>query len=146
MTDQFSAWLLARMDELDRLYDIPDPDENVWLRCAAIAHEAGDMAARCGLPMLHKGSRHFGGYAEPPHVKTYLAECLAAVRDIPNGEPPAMMTEAETISYLRLDVDTRDPAERLRNLVRRQRLPSVRRGRLLLFRRAAVDAWLDRRK
>jgi excisionase family DNA binding protein len=58
---------------------------------------------------------------------------------------PTMMTEAEIIAYLRLGVDDRDPAERLRNLVRRQRLPCVRRGRLTLFRRAAVDAWLDKR-
>jgi hypothetical protein len=59
------------------------------------------------------------------------------------GEPPAMMTADETITYLRLADDDRDPAERLRNLVRRQGLPLVKRGKLRLFRRAAVDAWLD---
>jgi excisionase family DNA binding protein len=53
------------------------------------------------------------------------------------------MTDAETIAYLRLDADGRDPAERLRNLVRRQGLPVIRRGRLRLFRRSDVDAWLD---
>ena len=43
----------------------------------------------------------------------------------------------------RVTIDDRDPAERLRNLVRRQGLPVVRRGRLLVFRKAAVDQWLD---
>jgi excisionase family DNA binding protein len=56
---------------------------------------------------------------------------------------PELLTAAETIGYLRLDTDDRDPAERLRNLVRRQRLPCIRRGRLFLFRKSAVDAWLD---
>jgi hypothetical protein len=56
---------------------------------------------------------------------------------------PDLLTAAETIRYLRLDTDNRDPAERLRNLVRRQRLPCIRRGRLLLFRKSAIDAWLD---
>jgi hypothetical protein len=58
-------------------------------------------------------------------------------------ELPELLTADETIRYLRLDADERDPAERLRNLVRRQRLPSIRRGRLLLFRRSAIDTWLD---
>ena len=53
------------------------------------------------------------------------------------------MTAADVIDYLRLDADSRDPHERLRNLVRRQGLPMIRRGRLQLFRREAVDAWLD---
>jgi hypothetical protein len=54
-----------------------------------------------------------------------------------------LLTRDEAIAYLRLDADNRDPNERLRNLVRRQGLPMIRRGRLQLFRRAAVDAWLD---
>lgn len=58
------------------------------------------------------------------------------------GDQPELMTAPETIAYLRLDADDRDPAERLRNLIRRQRLPVLRRGRLQLFRRSEVDAWL----
>ncbi len=56
---------------------------------------------------------------------------------------PELMTGDETVSYLRLDVGSDNPRERLRNLVRRQGLPCIKRGRLLLFRRVAVDAWLD---
>lgn len=56
---------------------------------------------------------------------------------------PALLTPAEVIGYLRLDTDGRDPAERLRNLIRRHGLPTIKRGRLQLFRRSAVDAWLD---
>jgi hypothetical protein len=59
-----------------------------------------------------------------------------------SGTQPELMTAAETIAYLRLDVDERDATERLRNLIRRQRLPVLRRGRLQLFRRAEIDAWL----
>lgn len=56
---------------------------------------------------------------------------------------PELLTACETIKYLRLDVDDRNPGERLRNLVRRQGLPTIRRGKLRLFRRSAIDAWLD---
>jgi hypothetical protein len=54
-----------------------------------------------------------------------------------------LMTAAETIAYLRLDTDERDPVERLRSLTRYQRLPRLRRGRLVLYRRSEVDAWLE---
>lgn len=57
------------------------------------------------------------------------------------AELPTYLTATEAIEYLRLNTDNRDPAERLRNLVRRQGLPCIRRGRLLLFRRSAIDAW-----
>jgi hypothetical protein len=56
---------------------------------------------------------------------------------------PSLMTRDEVIAYLRLDLDDRDPTERLRNLIRRQRLPVIKRGKLLLFRRASIDAWLS---
>ena len=55
-----------------------------------------------------------------------------------------LLTAAEAIAYLRLDTDGRDAAERLRNLIRRHGLPVIRRGSLKLFRRAAIDAWLDK--
>lgn len=76
---------------------------------------------------------------------TEAIQAMQIVRPQSNGLP-ALLTEKEAIVYLRLNVDARDPAERLRNLVRRQRLPVVRRGRLLLFRRASVDEWLAKRK
>jgi hypothetical protein len=66
------------------------------------------------------------------------AESTAGVQSLPD-----LLTAADAIAYLRLDADGRDAGERLRNLVRRQGLPMIRRGRLQLFRRAAVDAWLD---
>lgn len=58
-------------------------------------------------------------------------------------DAPELMTPEEAARYLRLDAKDGDPAERLRNLVRRQRLPTCGRGRLRLFRKSAVDAWLD---
>jgi hypothetical protein len=63
--------------------------------------------------------------------------------DVQQPSMPELPTADETIRYLRLDSDHRDPAERLRNLVRRQRLPMIRRGRLQLFRRSAIDVCLD---
>jgi excisionase family DNA binding protein len=139
----FRAWLLARIDELDALYD-RDQHEGTWERCAAIAAEAGNRAARLGFADLHQQSTRFGAMADVQPVKTYLAACLASVA--PPDAAGALMTASEAIAYLRLDVDDRNPAERLRNLVRRQRLPCVRRGRLILFSRTAVDAWLASRK
>lgn len=56
---------------------------------------------------------------------------------------PDLLTPGETITYLRLDAEGGNPAERLRNLIRRQRLPVIKRGRLHRFRRTAIDAWLD---
>jgi len=56
---------------------------------------------------------------------------------------PPLMTAEEVIVYLRLNADHRNPVERLRNLIRYQRLPVIRRGRLQLFRRTAIDNWLD---
>jgi excisionase family DNA binding protein len=56
---------------------------------------------------------------------------------------PEWLTKNETIAYLGLDREDGDPAERLRTLCRRQRLPFVRRGRLLRFNRRAIDAWLE---
>jgi Helix-turn-helix domain len=67
----------------------------------------------------------------------------SANMDQTTNQLPELLTVAEMIRYLRLDVDDRNPAERLRNLVRRQQLPVIRRGRLQLFRRSAVDKWLD---
>lgn len=61
----------------------------------------------------------------------------------PTAEPPDLMTVGETIVYLRLDVDGRDAHERLRSLVRYQGLPRLKRGRLILYRRADIDAWLS---
>jgi Helix-turn-helix domain len=63
-----------------------------------------------------------------------------------NTDLPDLLTALEAIIYLRLNEDDRDPVERLRNLIRRQGLPQIRRGKLRLFRRSAIDAWLDRTK
>jgi len=56
---------------------------------------------------------------------------------------PDLLTPQEAIAYLRLDADGAKPDVRLRSLIRRQRLPVLKRGRLRLFRRTAIDAWLE---
>ena len=55
---------------------------------------------------------------------------------------PPIMNADDLITYLRLDAKQGDAHERLRNLIRRQKLPVIKRGKLQLFRRASVDAWL----
>lgn len=65
---------------------------------------------------------------------TIVDECL---------QYPPLMVEGELISYLRLDADNRNSRDRVRNLIRRQGLPVIRRGRLQLFRKTAIDTWLD---
>jgi excisionase family DNA binding protein len=67
---------------------------------------------------------------------------IQAADNPPLDDRPALMTAAETIAFLRLDAGGGNANERLRNLIRRNRLPVIRRGRLKLFRREAVDAWL----
>ncbi len=53
------------------------------------------------------------------------------------------LTKPEVIELLRLGCNGRNASEQLRNLIRRNGLPVIRRGGLLLFRRSAIDAWLD---
>lgn len=55
-----------------------------------------------------------------------------------------LMNPAEAIAYLRLNAEPGNASEKLRNLCRRQQLPHFKRGRLILFSRSAVDAWLAR--
>ena len=57
---------------------------------------------------------------------------------------PELLTPLEAIAYLRLDAEGGNAAERLRNLVRRQRLPVLKRGRFQRYRRSEIDAWLER--
>jgi helix-turn-helix protein len=51
------------------------------------------------------------------------------------------LTAEEVIAYLRLDALGGNAKEHLRNLIRRQQLPVITRGRLKLFRRSAIEAW-----
>lgn len=59
------------------------------------------------------------------------------------SELPELLTPDEAIAYLGLDREGGDARERLRNLMRRQKLPHSKRGRLLRFRRSEIEAWLD---
>lgn len=65
----------------------------------------------------------------------------------PTEAPTALLTPAETVAFLRLDVDddgqpVKDPFERLRNLHRYQSLPRIKRGRLIRYRLADLEKWL----
>ena len=92
-------WLSQHIDELDRLYEHPDPGDNVWARCAAIVHEAGDHAARAGLADLFERSRSFGGYTGPMEAKGFLSECLAVLQT-----PSPYLDSRQAAEYLRITV------------------------------------------
>ena len=53
--------------------------ETVWKECFAIVHEAGDRAARLGLPQIVTKARRFRRIATPGEAQAILAECLAAL-------------------------------------------------------------------
>lgn len=87
----FRRWLLGRIDELDRLYEHPDPDEFLWSRCLDIVQEAGDLAARRGMTELLERSRAFDGATKPLDAKAFLSDCvtaLASQQRVPDPEPP----------------------------------------------------------
>ena len=127
--------LQQTFDAIDGWCQHGPPDFYTGLEAAELAEEAQRLACRFGCDLEMTSAR-------TPQDALRLVGRLLAWADRP-FVPPEVMTAEDTIRYLRLDVDDRDPAERLRNLVRRQGLPMVRRGRLLLFRKAAVDQWLD---
>ena len=103
-----------------------------------ITVEATRLACRFGAGDL------VGKAATAPRTAlAMLGRLLAWTHDGAPFDPPEMMTQEDLIRYLRLDVDERNPVERVRNLMRYQGLPVTRRGRLLLFRKTAVDEWLD---
>ncbi len=52
-----------------------------------------------------------------------------------------LMNDEDLIRYLRLN-NRPNPPEAVRNLIRRHKLPDLKRGHLRLFRRTDVDAWL----
>jgi hypothetical protein len=72
----------ALLDRAVVLDDAPDDcQEVVWSECLAIIHEAGDRAARLGLPQVIERTRRFRWLATPGEAKAILAECLAALAD-----------------------------------------------------------------
>ncbi len=75
----YKRWLHQRMDELDELYSLPDPNEEVWRRSASIVEEAGDRAARLGLADLFQRAQKVGCFTGPENAKSFLSDCLAAI-------------------------------------------------------------------
>jgi hypothetical protein len=103
-----------------------------------IVAEATRLACRFG------GGEVVGDVSAAPRAALAMLGRLATwVQDSAAFTPPEMMTQEDLVRYLRLDVDERNPLDRVRNLIRHQGLPVTRRGRLLLFRKTAVDKWLD---
>jgi excisionase family DNA binding protein len=79
--NQDRKWFLSLLDEATAFGDAPEEClEEVWDRSLEIIHEAGDQAARLGLPQLVEKSRQFRQRATPDQAKAFLAECLLALR------------------------------------------------------------------
>ena len=110
---QYRKWLLSRIDEVVAFEDAPEEClEQVWERCVEIVHEAGDRAARLGLAQIVERSRQFRRRTTPGKAKALLAECLAALRQVPmaaavavdgSKTPPATaLTVAEVAARLKI--------------------------------------------
>jgi excisionase family DNA binding protein len=137
--NDFRTWLTDRMNECDALYEHPAPDVEVWLRCGTIAHEAGDRAARVGLADLHQCSREFGGFAEPPSVKSFLASCLAALPTEPK-QPAALLSVEDVASTLQISVS------HVYRLADGGRMPRpMKLGGLVRWDRTELEAWISTR-
>jgi hypothetical protein len=81
---QYRKWLLSRLDEIAAFDDAPVGEDcigQVWERCLEIVQEAGERAARVGLPQIVEKSRRRS--ATPGQAKAFLAECLAALPQTP---------------------------------------------------------------
>ncbi|MGA2059098.1 MAG: helix-turn-helix domain-containing protein [Thermoguttaceae bacterium] len=139
--NQFKNWIREQLEYLDDLsanWELSnDPCDSVgW-----VIEQAADRAAKLGLSELYRRSLNLRRTISDG--KWYLSECLCCLPAVGNSP---LMTEDELIAYLRLDADDRKPLDRLRNLIRRQRLPVIHRGRLLLFRKTAIDEWLQEKQ
>jgi hypothetical protein len=133
--EDLRRYLQETFDTIDGWCRYGTPDFYTGLEAAELAEEAQGFACRfgCDLPMTPAAS---------PRDALRLVGMLLDWTKRP-FVPPEMLTQEDLIRYLRLDVDERDPVERVRNLIRYQGLPVTRRGRLLLFRKTAVDQWLE---
>ncbi len=90
----FKRWLHQRIDELDQLYSLPDPNEDVWRRSASIVDEVGDRAARLGLTDLFHQSQRIGVFTGPEIAKAFISDCLAAVEAPLTKDQPLTVKEA----------------------------------------------------
>jgi hypothetical protein len=133
--EDFRRHLQETFDIIDGWCQYGTPDYYTGLEATELAEEAQRLACRFGCDVEMT-------LAQTPQDALRLVGILLNWTRRP-FVPPEMLTQEDLIRYLRLDVDDRAPAERLRNLIRHQGLPVVRRGRLLLFRKTAVDNWLD---
>jgi excisionase family DNA binding protein len=137
---EFRDFLLSTIDRLDRRYDAAPPEAvlEAGRDYAVAAERAGNLAAKLGLADLYRRSLDFGEFAEWPHVKAYLAECLAAV-----PAPPEPVPIGETIGVEELAATL---GVNVRTIYRRRNdgtLPApIQVGRLVRWRRADVEAFM----
>ena len=107
--------------------------EGVWSECLVIIRQAGDRAARLGLPQIVEKTRRFKWLATPGEAKAIIAECLAmldakaAPTDAPlaerSREPKRMLTVDEAAARLNLCT------KKVYAMCRAGELPCVRAGR-----------------
>jgi hypothetical protein len=98
--NQNHKFFLSLLDEAVAFEDAPGEClEEVWDRCLEIIHEAGDRAARLGLPQLVEKSRQFRQWATPGKAKAFLAECLAALPTT-TAQPDKMLSLREAAALI----------------------------------------------
>jgi excisionase family DNA binding protein len=73
--------ILKRMDKLDRLYGLENPDPEKYVANERdIVYEVASMMARAGFGELHAAGLALDTRENPEEVKSYLAQCLRALR------------------------------------------------------------------
>jgi hypothetical protein len=127
-------------------YTPSEAGEATWAESLALIHEAGDKAARLGLPHLVEKACRFKWLATPGEAQSFLAGCLAALsQSTPDAEPPAdgLLSLKQAAAYLGYT------AEGLREIVKRTRRGG--RGPSIEFSQAGKrgslrfrQEWLDR--
>jgi excisionase family DNA binding protein len=102
----YRKWLLGRLDEIASFAAFPDECRGQVLdRYAEIIQEAGEKAARLGLPQLFERAQHFRRITRTT-VKAFLAECLAEALAALDQQPASHLTVAEAARHLRVKTDT----------------------------------------
>lgn len=135
----FRRWLLGRMNELDRLYEHPDPDEFLWSRCLDIVNDAAELASRRGMVRIVERSHSYDGGTGPRETKVFLSECLADLAlqsRIPDPIPPYFSGE-QAADYLGITM-----AQLYRQVEDRHITPLRGPGRRYRFTRDMLDGYL----
>ena len=136
------------LNQANTLADAPgEGQEMVWAECLEIIHQAGDRAARLGLPELVKECDRFKWLATPGEARVILSESLA--RRYARGDGDAQHREGGGLPRLHgpRTAEGRHPDPAEPGWAARQRpndrASQQRKRGTILFRREWLDAFIE---